>query len=68
MTARSTRIDLRGAEFFEDSRTLRLPEEMQVRISRWIFENDERGEVPMLDQAEIERLGNLPPLRSGSSG
>ena len=54
----------RGAEFFDDSRALQLPEKTQVRISRWIFDNNERGEVPMLDQAGIERLGNLPPLRT----
>ena len=36
---------------------------MQVRISRWIFDNNERGEIPMLDHVEIERLVNLPPLR-----
>ena len=36
---------------------------MQVRISRCIFDNNERGEIPMLDQTEIERLRNLPRLR-----
>ena len=53
----------RGAEFFDDSGALQLPEETQVRISRWIFDNNERGQVPMLDQAKIERFVNLPPLR-----
>ena len=51
----------RGTEYFDDIRALQLSEEMQVRISRWIFDNNERGE--MLDQTKIERLRDLPRLR-----
>ena len=51
----------RGTEYFDDIRALQLSEEMQVRISRLIFDNNERGE--MLDQTEIERLRHLPRLR-----
>ena len=51
----------RGAGFFDGNRTLQLSEEMQVRLSQWIFDNNERGE--MLDQTEIERLRHLPRLR-----
>ena len=53
----------RGTEYFDDIRALQLSEEMQVRISRWIFDNNERGEFPMLDQTKIERLRDLPRLR-----
>ena len=53
----------RGTEYFDDIRALQLSEEMQVRISRWIFDNNERGKIPTLDQTEIERLRHLPRLR-----
>ena len=54
------RAPQRGAEFFDDDRMQQLSEKMLVRLSRGIFDSNERGE--MLDQAEIERHGNLPPL------
>ena len=51
----------RGAEFFDGDRTLQLSEEMQAKLSRWIFGNNQRGE--MLDRTEIERLRNLSRMR-----